>query len=95
MNTASTITTNQAAILGRSILPLQPDMPVDVARFLVHIHFSAADTERMNELAAKARAGTLSPNERQDLDDYCQVGNLLETIKSRARRALKKGGSSR
>ncbi len=43
----------------------------------------------MNELSAKARAGTLTEMEAQELDSYLHIGSLLAVMQSKARRLLK------
>jgi hypothetical protein len=45
----------------------------------------ARDQERVNELSAKARAGTLTAGEEQELDSYLHIGRLLAVMQSRAR----------
>ena len=44
----------------------------------------------MNSLAAKAREGTLSAKEVAQLDNYRDVGRLLELLQSKARLSLKR-----
>jgi hypothetical protein len=44
----------------------------------------------MAELAAKARAGSLSPTEQEELDVFERVGCVLDILHSRARQALSK-----
>ena len=48
-----------------------------------------ADEERVNELSAKARTGSLGESGAQELDSYLQIGRLLAVMQSRARRLLK------
>lgn len=43
----------------------------------------------MRELAARARAGTLTAEEQAEIDTYGRVGSLLSILKSKARRSLK------
>ena len=95
MSTTLDVTTSQAAILGRSILPDRQEMTVPMARFLVDIHFSPEDRQRMVELAARARRGELTAEEQQLIDDYRHAGHLLETIKSHARLVLTKAHEAR
>jgi hypothetical protein len=54
------------------------------------LHFSCSDVERMRALSAKARAGTLSPEEEADISTYEWLGCLLDILHSRARRVLQK-----
>jgi len=42
----------------------------------------------MRELAAKARAGSLSPQEQTAIDAYEQLGSVLDILHSKARRRL-------
>jgi hypothetical protein len=95
MSTTLDVTTSQAAILGRSILPDHQEMTIPMARFLVDIHFSPEDHQRMVELSGLARRGELSAEEAQLIDDYRRPGHLLETIKSHARLVLTKAHEAR
>jgi uncharacterized protein YnzC (UPF0291/DUF896 family) len=88
MSTTLNVTTTQAAILGRSILPEDRKMSAEMARFLIHLRLCDDDVQRMNELAEKARDGDLNPDEQQEIEDYRHVGHLLEKIKSQARWTL-------
>jgi hypothetical protein len=81
--------TTETAILSRVIEPEAPTMSDDAARSLLALDFAAADRDRMNHLAAKARAGTLTTAENEELDNYIQVGHLLALLKSKARRSLR------
>jgi uncharacterized protein YnzC (UPF0291/DUF896 family) len=49
----------------------------------------SGDEDRVNELSAKARAGSLTEAETQELDSYLHIGSLLAVIQSKARRLLK------
>jgi len=42
----------------------------------------------MNDLAEKARQGTLSEAERDELDRYLRVGSFLNLIQAKARKSL-------
>ncbi len=44
----------------------------------------------MNGLSAKARAGTLTPDEQIDIDTFERLGSLLDIVHSKARQALKR-----
>jgi hypothetical protein len=84
------ITTNtEAAILARVIESGPSDITPDVARYLLSMQLPYADEERVNELSAKARAGSLTERETQELDSYLHIGRLLAVMQSRARRLLK------
>jgi hypothetical protein len=81
--------TTEAAILSRVVEPDMPNWSAQVARALLALDFRAADKERMRELSAKAREGTLTPAEQAEADNYERVGHLLNILQSKARRSLK------
>ena len=57
---------------------------------LLKIQFPERDRQRMRELAAKARAGALTEDEKQETAAYEQLGCLFDVLHSRARRVLKR-----
>ncbi len=71
---------------------LHPDgkLGPDTARALLQLSFPESEKDRMRELSAKARAGTLTPAEDEKMDAYERAGALLSILKSKARRVLKK-----
>lgn len=73
---------------------LRPDRPLTprLARAILGLSFPEADAARMHELSAKARAGTLTPREDAEMDDFERAGALLSTLKSKARQVLKRPG---
>jgi hypothetical protein len=79
----------EAAILARVIEADPNIITPDVARFLLAMRLPPQDEERVNELSAKARAGSLADSETQELDSYLHIGRLLAVVQSRARQALK------
>jgi len=79
-------------ILTRTIQPAEGNLPVEAARSLLSFRLSPADWERVNDLAAKARADTLAPEEREELDEYERITCLLELLQSKARLSLKHAG---
>jgi hypothetical protein len=81
---------HEAAILTRLGGLDAPALPVAAAEAILTLAFSPADQDRMHELAAKARAGTLTADEQAEVEAYSRVGSLLGVLKSRARRALKR-----
>jgi hypothetical protein len=44
----------------------------------------------MHELAVKNKQGRISTEERDELDSYIKVGDLLAILQSKARKILKK-----
>ncbi|MEA2733819.1 MAG: hypothetical protein QOE14_270 [Humisphaera sp.] len=82
------------AILDRLIAPERDDLSAEVAGALLRIDFREDDVRRMDELAALARDGALSPDQQLELESYNRIGHLLALIHSKARRSLnrKKAG---
>lgn len=52
------------------------------------------DEDRVNELSAKARAGSLTPEETRELDSYLHIGFLLGIMQSKARTLLNRESDS-
>ena len=71
---------------------LHPDgeLTPDAAHAILELSFPESEIECMHTLSAKARAGTLTAEEEQEMDAYERAGALLSILKSKARRALKK-----
>jgi hypothetical protein len=80
--------TSEMAILRRVINPEQPFESAEVARAILRLHFGARDQARMNRLAAKNRAGKLTPQEEYELDNFIRVGQTVGILQSKARRSL-------
>jgi hypothetical protein len=93
MSSLST-TDRGAEILTRTIQPAEGDLPVEAARSLLSFRLAPADWERVNDLAAQARAGTLTTEERAELEEYERITCLLELLQSKARLSLKHAGLS-
>jgi hypothetical protein len=80
----------EAAILARILIESdEAELSPDAARYLLSIKLPPNDQERVNGLSAKARAGTLTESERQELDSYLHIGSPLAVMQSKARRLLK------
>jgi hypothetical protein len=70
---------------------LEPDfggMSPVAAQELLRFQFNAAAIARINELAEKNRRGTIISHERALLERCQRVGNFLNLIHAKARRAL-------
>ena len=76
----------EAAILARIIQADERELTPDAARYLLSMKLPSRDEDRVNELSAKARAGSLSPAETQELDSYLHIGFLLGIMQAKARR---------
>jgi hypothetical protein len=78
------------AEIWMSILHPDQEMTTRVARVIVDLSLPQNETARMHELSAKARAGTLTPDEDAEMDTFERVGSILSTLKSKARQVLKR-----
>jgi hypothetical protein len=85
-----TTETSEAAILSRVIRPERGTWSKGAADSILRFDFPSADVRRMNTLAAKARRGSLSAAEEAELENYREVGRLLELLQSKARLSLKR-----
>jgi len=81
--------TSELAILSRVLEPDKPTLSLQAARDILALDFGRVDKERMRQLSAKARAGTLTPDEEIAIDNYERVGHVLNIMQSKARRSLK------
>ena len=79
----------EAAILARMIQSDDKELTPAAAQYLLSIRLPSADEERVSELSARANAGLLLDNERQELESYLHIGMLLGVIRSKARQLLK------
>jgi hypothetical protein len=82
-------TRSEAAIWSRVIRPESNGLSTAAARSLLALRFSTEDQARMNELAAKNRKGRLTIAERQELESYVKVGDVLSLLHLKARKSLK------
>jgi hypothetical protein len=89
MKTASLSPITEAEVWMRILHP-DEQMSPRVARAILGLSFPQNDISRMHELSAKARAGTLTPDEDAAMDAFERVGSLLSTLKSKARQVLKR-----
>ena len=88
------MSSSEVAILSRVIQPGHSNLSAAAARGWLKLDFDQWDRERMHELALKAQEGSLTPQEKLDLDNYRRVGHILDMIHSKARLSLKKHGLS-
>jgi hypothetical protein len=82
-----------AEVLGRVILPEEPNLSVAAAQSILALKVSEQDQARMSYLAEQARQGALTQREQQEIDGYVRVGSLLSILQSKARRSLRQHGA--
>jgi hypothetical protein len=80
---------SEVAILSRVLEPNQPTLSAAAARAFLTFDFTQADKDRMRQLSAKAREGTLPPAEQTEINNYERVGHFLSSLRSKARPSLK------
>ena len=86
----SSVTVNsEAAIFGRLLDAAKENLTSDLARHILTINFPDADRARMRALVVKNQEVELNPDEREELDNFNHVGDLLSLWHSKARIALK------
>lgn len=89
MKTASLAPKTEAEVWLRILYP-DEELSPRVARAILGLSFRKDDVTRMHELSAKARAGTLTPEEDAEISNFERVGSILSTLKSKARQVLKR-----
>lgn len=85
---SATKTSTAAAVLNRLIDPTADDLSPEAAQSLLRLDFHQDDHQRMAELSRKAQEGSLSSEERSQLDDYLRIADFLAILQSKARRSL-------
>jgi hypothetical protein len=93
MSTTKSVADPELAIWERVFVPDARRITPDQARYLLDARFPQADLDRINELSAKADAGTLEPEEKTELERYVHVGQLLSILKAKIRGRMKKTAS--
>jgi hypothetical protein len=93
----TTLSPNQtaSAIWSRIVKPEQATLTPELSRAILKLDFAAEDHERVEILSAKAQKGSLSPEERAELEEYIRVNNELTILQSKARLSLKRKRAKR
>jgi hypothetical protein len=89
MKTKTLMPSTEGAIWGRIGDPEAGDLTRASARSLLDLDFKPADRGRMDELAEKASAGTMTAQERSEAETYNRVAHLLALLQSKARQSLR------
>lgn len=76
-------------IIGAVIQPAEGDLAPDAARYLLSLKFTDAQKDRFDELSARAQAGTLTPEEQEEVDEFLSAETLLIALKAKARQSLR------
>jgi hypothetical protein len=83
----------EGIILSRALRPERGDLSPETARWLLGVDFDPADRERITVLYEKAREGMISDVEDAELEDYGDVGRMLEMLRVKVRVSLPKQGA--
>jgi len=78
----------EAAIWARLIESQPQELTPEAARYLLGLGFTENDQARLQDLADRSQAGTLSEDEGREFDSYLHIGNLLAVMQSKARLVL-------
>jgi hypothetical protein len=89
MKTATLAPKTEAEVWLRILHP-DDNLSPRVANAILGLSFQKDDLARMHELSAKARAGSLTPEEDAEMDAFERVGSILSTLKSKARQVVKR-----
>jgi hypothetical protein len=79
----------EPVIWARLIQAPKAPISAEVARYLLSIDFTEADSARMQELMDKSNEGALTSDEAAELDGYVNIANVLSVMHSQARVALR------
>jgi hypothetical protein len=61
----------------------QPEgLTPEAARYLLRFRFTESDQSRLQDLAERSQAGTLTEEEGREFDSYLRIGNLLAVMQS-------------
>ena len=93
--TVPTTPLTELQIWDRLLKPKEPTLPATAARYFLAFKFSNQDMKRMDELAAKARAGQLTAEEEEEITVYSRMDSFLSILQSKARMSLKKAARSK
>ena len=74
------MSTLESEILTRVIDPQNPSLGTQA---VLTLGFQEKDQERMEDLAEKARAGTLTEAEQAEIDSYERIGHFIALLRSR------------
>jgi hypothetical protein len=81
--------TLDTAILTRTIAPARSQFSPELAQEILNWDFTPDDQREMAELSAKARAGSLTPEEEAKIDSYVRVSHIVNLMQAKARLAAK------
>ncbi|MCC7421070.1 MAG: hypothetical protein IT428_12380 [Planctomycetaceae bacterium] len=83
----------EAEIFSR-VIGGDDSLPISVARSVLTWKFPKRDLTRVGKLQEKNNAGTITAEERDELERYVRVSQFLSVLQARARLTLKSRGEA-
>lgn len=83
-------TESQVAVLDQILDPVGRCLTVEAARKLVKLRASPSAQRRIDELAAGANEGTLTPDQQRQYEAFIAAANMFAILQAKARRILSK-----
>ena len=77
-------------LLDTLFKPKEGGFSEELSRFVLSIEFNDEQKARYMELAAKSNEGTLTKDEREELELFVVVNDLLMILQSKARLSLRR-----
>src|SRR5262245_7034351 len=78
------VVSNAGAAIWQRVLEFDGQLSPTAARALLKLRFAERDQALLDELSAKARASSLTPDEQTQLDTFERLGCLLDMLHSKA-----------
>lgn len=80
----------EGRIWDRLLQPKNGTFPKAAAHEILGFNFTDTEKARMHDLAQRNGEGKLLPSEKEELEGYIRVANVLALLHAKARRSLKK-----
>lgn len=91
---SETPTITEFEILADVMAADEGNLSPEAARSVLNWKFTDRATSRMNELAERNNIGTITTQEREELEKYLRVGSLINILQAKARLSLNPVDSS-
>lgn len=75
-------------IFSSLLVPEEGTFSPELAQYLLSLRFPAASVARYQELADRVSDGTLTDEEKSELDSYVQADAILSILKAKARLSM-------
>ena len=85
----SSHTLTEADILFEVVAPDDPTMKQEFAHAVLSVRFSDTAAGRIRKLLQRNNTGSITSDEKADLEKYIRVGQFLDLMQAKARLSLK------